>query len=258
MLFRSNYKLSINGTAVDWTDVTAIAAGDEITLTANAKGANANVVTDVGVTGQDGAVTSDLGKDQGGAPVATKTSYKFDLDVSKLQGGQVISLGGTDLTVSAEAGSTTGTAGTLKFGGLSDADLATALKDTLDKTFTDFTATVTVGAAGQLSVKMEANTAGSAANKGAIRVETGTGDSPIGTVTYNKGADAGAATPAKMAQATFEDNALKTANLSKVGTQITIGDKTVTVVDDSATTVAADQIKAGDVEIGRASCRERV
>ncbi len=242
-----NYKLSINGTAVDWTAATAIAAGDEITLTANAKGANASVVTDVGVTGQDGAVTSDPGKDQGGAPVATKTSYEFDLDVSKLQGGQVISLGGTDLTVSAEAGSTTGTAGTLKFGGLSDADLATALKDTLDKTFTDFTATVTVGAAGQLSVKMEAIAAGSAANKGAIRVETGTGDSPIGTVTYNKGADAGTATPAKMAQATFEDNALKTANLSKVGTQITIGDKTVTVVDNSATTVAADQIKAGDV-----------
>ncbi len=242
-----NYKLSINGTEVDWTDSTAIGAGDEITLTANAKGANANVVTDVGVTGQDGAVTSDPGKDQGGAPAATKTSYEFDLDISKLQGGQVISLGGVDLTLSAETGSTTGAAGSLKFGGLSDADLATALKDTLDKTFTDFTATVTVGTAGQLSVKMEANTAGSAANKGEIRVETGTGDSPIGTVTYNKGADAGTATPAKMAQATFEDNALKTANLSKVGTQITIGDKTVTVVDGSATTVAADQIKSSDV-----------
>ena len=243
----NNYTLYVNGNEVAWSDTTAIADGAEIKLVANAKGANANIATDINLTGQSGTPTVDPGKDQGGAPAATKTSYEFDLDISKLQGGQVISLGGVDLTLSAEAGSTTGAAGSLKFGGLSDADLATALKDTLDKTFTDFTATVTVGTAGQLSVKMEANTAGSAANKGEIRVETGTGDSPIGTVTYNKGADAGTATPAKMAQATFEDNALKTANLSKVGTQITIGDKTVTVVDDSATTVAADQIKAGDV-----------
>ncbi len=240
-----NYKLSINGTEVDWTASTAIGAGDEITLTANAKGANANIATDIGLTGQSGTPTVEPGKDQGGAPVATKTSYEFTLTTNKLQGGQKITLGGQSFEVSAATGTSDGTK--LYIGGADDTKLATDLKTTLDGAFSDFTATVTDNGDGTLSVKMEANTAGSAANKGEIRVETGTGDSPIGTVTYNKGADAGTATPAKMAQATFEDNALKTANLSKVGTQITIGDKTVTVVDDSTTTVAADQIKSSDV-----------
>ncbi len=243
--FEDNYTLYVNGNEVAWSDTNAIADGAEIKLVANAKGANANIATDIGLTGQSGTPTVEPGKDQGGAPVATKTSYEFTLTTNKLQGGQKITLGGQSFEVSAATGTSDGTK--LYIGGADDTKLATDLKTTLDGAFSDFTATVTDNGDGTLSVKMEAKAAGSAANKGEIRVETGTGDSPIGTVTYNKGADAGTATPAKMAQATFEDNALKTANLSKVGTQITIGDKTVTVVDDSATTVAADQIKSSDV-----------
>ncbi len=249
-----------DGTEItDWTSNTAITTGATIELTAKNKGATNDEAAIKGLVAKaDGTVTFTDGQDEGAGTAATSTKYEFTLDLTQVEGGQKISLGGKDLVVTNVAADTSGD-GKLAINGIDLTDKTTAaqgltklagdLKTALDATFTDFNAKVTYdNATGKASVTLTANTPGAAGNVGDIRVVSNEDKTLVdGNITYTKGTDTVPGTAGALAKVTYQSDELKAANM-QAGTEIKIGDDlTIKIVADTATP-GAGEIKLSDAK----------
>ncbi|WP_367180371.1 flagellin [uncultured Oscillibacter sp.] len=219
------------------------ATGDKVTIVSNTLGETGKTAANY-VTNADGTVKFTAGVNEGDGSAATNADYKFDLDMTKLEGGQTITLNGKSITIENLA-TASGADGAVNINGKDLTDNATggdaetlagAIKTALTNQFgADFNVEVTYDAASnKASVTLTAQTAGAAGNKGELGVSTATGKNPVENIVHTIGQDAQAGTPGKLAQATFESNDLMLDNLTKVGTEFTLGTTTYRVVESNA------------------------
>ena len=270
----------------------AIPAGATITLVAKAQGKNTAIDTQVGgwvSNVKDGTFTKEAGLNHGESGAAKEANYEFNLEIDKLQAGQVIHLGDKAIKISAEKrtgtsdNSDTTKLDTIYLGDLDEAGIVSEVQDVLNNIFGTanggsgvFTATVKADTINEtvdtstvahrvLNVKLEATAStGEAGNWGHLRVDTGTGKSPIyGSVTYNRYVPQATGSSPQTAYATFKLTGKKDdgtdltmadvlAELAKAGSSLNIGGVTIKFVDDQTYADASDEekksmIKASDL-----------
>ena len=256
------FDLKINGADADWTTNTTLNANDEIELVAKNGGALSSAqITDLeGILGAGGVVTN--GADEGAATPDTEASYVINLDLTKLEGGQVLSIGGNDFTVTNDPTQTGNNFINISGLNLNDATdqqtLATQIGNKMGAVLANFDYSDNAAAGGTLSINLNAKAGqGAAGNLGEVRMTTNSGTNPLTGYTYNKFQEGAAGAAGKHAQVTYESEDLQAANLT-AGSTLKIGNGIeIEIVADTATNLAANQIKVGDVSTKLAEVIEK-
>jgi len=234
-----------------------ITTGDIITFTAKNKGVSGGSNADVAafVADTDGAVAFVDGVNEGAAGAASEAKYEINLDLTKLEGGQKLEIGGKTITVSNKTGETTaGQFININGKNLSDdtdrQTLGGEIKTSLETAFSDFDVTVKVDAtSGKAAITMQGKAGKKeGCNLGEVHFITNSNTNPLDSYTYTKYSAGDSAAAGKYAQVTYENDALKNTNL-KAGSTLKIGDVTIKVVADSVNDadVKSDEIKEGNV-----------
>jgi flagellin len=254
------FEIKVNGSAATGTP---LAAGDKIELVAKTAGAlSSTAMSDLNsITGAASLSVVD-GVNEGGAPAATKAEYTLNFDFNKLAGGQTFSIGDKTFEISTSGALNDPASGNILID-LSGLDLTdpgstgvgqqgaaekiqAAIANSTTGMGADFDVEAVSGApAGDAySVTITAKTGGDAGNKGAVRVSEANAGAISGT--YTAGKEAGTGVTGKFAKVSYDMDLSTLA----VGDKITIGGKTITVVEDGEESVNDGKLKLADAKDG--------
>ena len=213
-----------------------------------------------GAVGSDGATISAVnGTNRGDGAAATKAQYELTFDLSKISGGDTFQIGGKTFKFVTDGNTTAGTnevliditgldssvagaANTAGQWGIA-AKIQTAVNSAFNADYTvDAAPTAALGSS-TYKLTFTAQTAGTDANMGEVRVNAN--DSTAISGVYTAGKDQGAASTGGFATAVYDFDLSKLA----AGQKITIGDTTLEIVEKDADP-SKNQINLADAKDG--------
>ena len=264
------FNIKVGGSDKDWgTDGSETLAGKTITLEAKSAGAQSTAVKNTlnGLTltataggAATGSVSYTAGKDLGqGAAAPTAAKFELEIDLTQLESGQTLSIGGktyeftTDGSVGSNNAGVTNTAIQIGKGYATDAAAIKAALTGSGEVFdttsafavTDnMTAVNAGGTTLELTFETTATGKGSApAGYGKFAYTHGA-NNPFNVATTADGTDGGQNKSPELAEVTY------TVDMSKLvaGSKLAIGGIELEIVADSATSLTANQIKVSDAQ----------